>query len=294
MGQSGGRGALSRLQASRYADARRRHSRASWRFGAASALASWLSQQSCALACGRCKTGAALPRCLSGSARLRRFLATRSRREAHQLQPSRDGRRHDRSDGTTRPSAVLLDRPRPRRARFPSHVSRSSGTGDEALPPGHVADLLCLDQYDQGWALGTWHWAFLAQPEPFPQTMINAVTPEWFLTNRGGIPQQRPKIVMEEFIRCFTPKTITGACRDYRAGATINFEMDAADKDKKIATPLLVLWGTRGAPPTDEYPTVWRKFASNLETIEPLATGHYIQEEMPEQCLDRFFKLFVA
>src|SRR5437773_514364 len=100
--------------------------------------------------------------------------------------------------------------------------------------------------------------------------------------------------VMDEFIRCFTPKTISGACRDYRAGATINFEMDAADKDKKIATPLLVLWGTRGAPPTDEYPTVWRKFASNLETIEPLATGHYIQEEMPEQCLDRFFKFFVA
>ena len=144
------------------------------------------------------------------------------------------------------------------------------------------------------WALGTWHWAFLAQPEPFPQTMINAVTPEWFLTNRGGIPRQRPKIVMDEFIRCFTPKTISGACRDYRAGATINFEMDAADKDKKIATPLLVLWGTRGAPPTDEYPTVWRKFASKLETIEPLATGHYIQEEMPEQCLDRFFKFFVA
>src|SRR5205823_339686 len=83
-----------------------------------------------------------------------------------------------------------------------------------------------------------WHWAFLAQPEPFPQTMINAVTPQWFLTNRGGIPRQRPKIVMDEFIGCFTPKTISGACRDYRAGATINFEMDAADKDKKIATPL--------------------------------------------------------
>src|SRR6266436_5356816 len=44
------------------------------------------------------------------------------------------------------------------------------------------------------WALGTWHWAFLAQPEPFPQTMINAVGPEWFLTSRGGNPRQRPKI----------------------------------------------------------------------------------------------------
>src|SRR5215468_614663 len=27
--------------------------------------------------------------------------------------------------------------------------------------------------------------------------------------------------------------------RDYRAGAAINFEMDAADKDKQITTPLL-------------------------------------------------------
>jgi haloacetate dehalogenase len=144
------------------------------------------------------------------------------------------------------------------------------------------------------WALGTWHWAFLAQPEPFPQTMINAVGGEWFLTNRGGIPRQRPKLVMDEFIRCFTPKTVTGACRDYRAGATINFEMDAADKDRPITTPLMVLWGTRGQAPTDEYPTVWRKYASNLVSIEPVPTGHYIQEEVPDLCLDRFFKFFVA
>jgi hypothetical protein len=39
---------------------------------------------------------------------------------------------------------------------------------------------------------------------------------------------------------------------------------------------------------------VWRKFAKNLVAIEPLATGHYIQEEMPEQCLDRFGKFFTA
>src|SRR5256885_419128 len=102
------------------------------------------------------------------------------------------------------------------------------------------------------WALGTWHWAFLAQPEPFPQTMIDAVTPEWFLTNRGAIPRQRPKIVLDEFIRAFTPKTVSGCCRDYRAGATINFEMDAADKDKQITTPLLVLWGTRSEEHTSE------------------------------------------
>jgi hypothetical protein len=60
--------------------------------------------------------------------------------------------------------------------------------------------------------------------------MINAVTPEWFRTNRGCILGQRLKVVMAEFIRCFTPKTISGACRDYRAGATINFEMEAGQR----------------------------------------------------------------
>jgi haloacetate dehalogenase len=144
------------------------------------------------------------------------------------------------------------------------------------------------------WALGTWHWAFLAQPEPFPQTMINAVGAEWFLTNRGGIPKQRPKIVMDEFIRCFTPKTVSGACRDYRAGANINFDMDAADKDKPITTPLLVLWGTRGQPPTNEYPTVWRKYASNLVDIQPVPTGHYIQEEQPDRVYNDCIKFFTA
>src|SRR6266550_3185100 len=154
----------------------------------------------------------------------------------------------------------------------------------DGLPTYHVFTNTTKD-----WAIGAWHWLFLAQPEPFPETLISAVPAEWYLRSRGGTGLGAlPKPVFDEFVRCYTPKTIKGTCHDYRANASIDFEMDAADKDRKIATPLLILWGTRGAPPTDEYPTVWRKYASNLEIIEPLATGHYIQEEMPEQCLDRF------
>ena len=41
-------------------------------------------------------------------------------------------------------------------------------------------------------------------------------------------------------------------CRDYRAGATIDFEMDSADKDRKIGMPLLLIWATRGAPASPE------------------------------------------
>jgi haloacetate dehalogenase len=142
-------------------------------------------------------------------------------------------------------------------------------------------------------ALNSWHWLFLAQPEPFPDTMISAVPAEWFLKSRG-YNTQLPKIVFDDYIRCFTKKTIVGACRHYRANATIDFETDTAEKDRQIVTPLLVLWGTRGAPPTQEYPTVWRRFASNLVDAQPLPTGHALQVEAPDRVYDHFVKFFTA
>jgi haloacetate dehalogenase len=166
--------------------------------------------------------------------------------------------------------------------------------------PERVTKLCLLDMLpnyyvwthaNKDWAIQNWHWSFLAQPEPFPTTMMSAVPAEWFLTMRGNI-NVPPKVVAAEFIRCFTKKTITGACRDYRAGATIDFAMDSADKDHQIGMPLLILWGTRGKPPTDEFPTVWKKFASNLVDAQPLPTGHYLQEEAPDQVYDHLVKFF--
>jgi len=156
----------------------------------------------------------------------------------------------------------------------------------DMLPNYHV-----WTNANKNWAIGSWHWLFLAQPEPFPNTMISSVPAEWYLKVRGGA-RNPPKVVSDEYIRCFTKKTITGSCRDYRAGATIDFEMDSADKDRQIAMPVLILWGTRGQPPTQEFPNVWRKYASNLVGAYPLPTGHYLQEEAPDQCYDHFMKFF--
>jgi haloacetate dehalogenase len=178
---------------------------------------------------------------------------------------------------------------------------------------GHVSQRICLDHPERiikvaildvlpsyhvwvnankNWAINSWHWAFLAQPEPFPDTLISAVSAEWFLERRGN-NSRMPRVVLDEYVRCCTRKTILGACRHYRANATIDFETYRAEKDRKFETPLLVLWGTRGAPPTDEYPTVWRKFASNLVDAKPLPTGHVLQQEAPDQVYDYFVKLFV-
>jgi haloacetate dehalogenase len=88
-------------------------------------------------------------------------------------------------------------------------------------------------------------------------------------------------------------KTITGSCRDYRATATCDFEMDTADKDRKITTPTLILWGARGPERTDEFLNVWRKFASNVDG-EGLPCGHYMQEEVPDRVYQHFVDFFKA
>jgi haloacetate dehalogenase len=153
----------------------------------------------------------------------------------------------------------------------------------------------------KAWVTGTWHWAFMAQPEPFPERLMSAVPAEYFLksrmTIRGGTGLDfLTPAVLDEYVRCYTLKTITGSCRDYRATATCDFEMDTADKDKQIEMPAIVLWGARGQSParSKEFLDVWKKFAKNLEYGEGMSCGHYMAEEIPDMMYDKFTEFFAA
>jgi len=153
----------------------------------------------------------------------------------------------------------------------------------------------------KAWVIGTWHWAFMAQPEPFPERLISAVPAEFFLKSRmtirggNGLDFLTPA-VFDEYVRCYTLKTITGSCRDYRATATCDFEMDTADKDRQIEMPAIVLWGARGQSParSKEFLDVWKRFARNLEYGEAMDCGHYMAEDIPDVIYDKFTKFFVA
>ena len=151
----------------------------------------------------------------------------------------------------------------------------------------------------KAWVIGTWHWAFMAQPEPFPERMISAVPAEYFLKSRMQIRGGTglgflTDGAMAEYIRCYTLKTITGSCRDYRATATCDFAMDTADKDKKLAMPLMLLWGARGhsSERAKEFLNIWRQYAANIVATDPMDCGHYMQEEMPDRIYDHFTKFF--
>ncbi len=151
----------------------------------------------------------------------------------------------------------------------------------------------------KSWVIGTWHWGFMAQPEPFPERLISAVPAEYFLRSRmvirGGTGLGfLTESALAEYVRCYTLKTITGSCRDYRATATCDFAMDTADKDKKLAMPLMLLWGARGHPPerAGEFLDIWRQYASDIARFEAMPCGHYMQEEMPERILEPFCAFF--
>ncbi|MGH8665064.1 MAG: alpha/beta fold hydrolase [Burkholderiales bacterium] len=174
--------------------------------------------------------------------------------------------------------------------------------------PGRILKVCLMDivpnhyvwmHTNKNWVIGTWHWGFMAQPEPFPERLISAVPAEYFLKSRMAIRGGTgldflTESALAEYVRCYTLKTITGSCRDYRATATCDFEMDTVDKDTKLAPPLLLLWGARGHPPerAREFIDIWHRYASRIEAFEAMPCGHYMQEEMPERIYEHYARFF--
>jgi haloacetate dehalogenase len=150
------------------------------------------------------------------------------------------------------------------------------------------------------WALSSWHWSLMAQPEDMFERMIAAIPPREFVVRhlgRTGAPAFFDPRALDEYVRCFTPKTIHGSCEDYRAAATIDLEHDEADHraGRKISVPALVHWGRRsgvGRFYGGDIVKVWREAAADVRG-GPLESGHYPAEEQPRAVIDAFERFFV-
>jgi haloacetate dehalogenase len=160
--------------------------------------------------------------------------------------------------------------------------------------PGHIEKAALLDivptlyrfeTIDQNAATGSFHWFFLIQPHPFPEQMIGASV-ELFLRKMlglSGTPGAHEPEAYAEYLRCFgNPETIRATCDEYRAGATIDLEQDRADRGRKVAMPLLILWGERSGQGSGyDMLAVWREHAENVSG-QPIKSGHFLPEEMPD------------
>src|SRR6201989_1196679 len=176
--------------------------------------------------------------------------------------------------------------------------------------PGRLSRLAVLDilptynyweRMNRLYALKIYHWAFLAQPHPLPETLIGGHG-DFFLRQKMA-SQTKSKTLdafdlraLEHYLAPFRdPSRIHAMCEDYRAGAYADYEIDKADVDagNKITIPMLALWGDAGIARAAARPLEpWRNWATDVSGA-PIDSGHFLTEENPDataKALRQFFR----
>jgi len=164
----------------------------------------------------------------------------------------------------------------------------------DILPTHHV-----LTAATWQWALGSFHWFFMAQPYDIPERLISGREDFYILKKltamgigKGGFSKE----TLAEYARVCTPENIHGVCEDYRAAVTVDMAMDTADFEagRKVTCPTAVYWGEKSH--TEKYydpRKAWPQYSSNIVRIRPLPCGHYPAEQVPDEVyneLSTFFK----
>jgi len=173
--------------------------------------------------------------------------------------------------------------------------------------PERIEKLACLDivptaeqwaGMDATAAMRVYHWMFLAQPSPLPETLIKGA-PLYYLDHTlrswSGVKTLDfidPKALEHYRAGYNEPSRIHAFCEDYRAGATLDRTYDEEDfaKGRKIERPLLVLYGNRGLPGGEPLVT-WGRWAKDVEG-EKIDSGHFLPEENPDATCDALLRFF--
>jgi len=160
----------------------------------------------------------------------------------------------------------------------------------DIVPTGEV-----FVRADREFGLGYYHWFFLAQPAPLPERMIAADPDAYYRFHESG--EIFDAQALAEYRRfAADPDAIHAMCEDYRAGATLDYWHDLADRGRKrkIACPVLALWGARWHV-HDWYDVlaVWREWADDVRG-RALDCGHYLPEERPDETLAELRAFFAT
>ena len=173
-----------------------------------------------------------------------------------------------------------------------------------ALDHGHRVDRLGIVEivptadFWAAWsaelALKAYHWTFLAQPAPLPETLIAADGPGYIdrtlasWTRTGDLSPFAPEALATYRRQAADPARIAAMCNDYRAGATIDRALDEADRaaGRKIAAPLHFIWAEAGFPARTGDPLgLWRGWADRVTGAGIGGCGHFAMEEAPDAVL---------
>ncbi|TVY48259.1 Fluoroacetate dehalogenase [Lachnellula occidentalis] len=148
--------------------------------------------------------------------------------------------------------------------------------------------LAMFEKTDMQFATAYWHWFFLIQPSPFPETLLMTVfwRRVWGKSEKKEIWDEQ---ALAEYMRQFEDREgVHAMCEDYRAAATIDLEEARKDQGegRKIMCPVRVLVGAKGVVAMKfDFLKEWRDVSEGMVTGEPVDSGHYIAEENPDVLL---------
>ncbi len=176
--------------------------------------------------------------------------------------------------------------------------------------PGRLARLAVLDivptfamwhRMDYKMAIKVFHWPFLAQPAPLPETLLAKASTEFLELKMASWTKAKTlapfdKRALAHYFAFFEdPLRIHATCEDYRAGSTLDLTHDEADHaaGRKIECPLLALWGAAGIPSQSGPLDIWREWATDVSG-QPIDSGHFVCEENPAATADALLTFMAA
>ncbi|WP_424986842.1 alpha/beta fold hydrolase [Microbulbifer sp. S227A] len=140
-----------------------------------------------------------------------------------------------------------------------------------------------LDNLGKDVASAYYHWFFLAQPAPFPETVI-AQDSDWYfescLTSWGAADLEEfdPESLYAYRQSWRWPDAIAAMCNDYRAAIQYDFAHDAADLGRRVSCPSLVLYGVDGAMAREyDVPASWADRLADMRA-RAMPGGHFFPE----------------
>ena len=146
---------------------------------------------------------------------------------------------------------------------------------------------LLLDQLSHEVARAYYHWFFLAQPAPFPETLIGHDPDGYFtscLAGWGGGMDGFARDALAAYRRAWRkPDCIASMCNDYRAAIDVDVALDAQDLGRRIDVPALVLYGTDGViGRAYDVAATWSDRLSNMTSAD-LPGGHFFPDTHPAE-----------
>ncbi len=158
----------------------------------------------------------------------------------------------------------------------------------EAVSRLALLDIVPTRHLLEGWnievATAYWHWTWLAQPAPFPETVIGHDPDGFFeacLLGWGGAALSDFPALDDYRAAWRDPAAIAGMCADYRATLFVDRALDAADAGRRVGCPALVLYGADGAMARlYDVAATWRDHLADLRA-EAMPGGHFLVDQAP-------------